>query len=74
MSLTGGGRVRNTAEILGYKYPRKSLKSEADDALRRSTGDQAGANRLRHGLCAIANPEASDGVGDIVVDRPLRQA
>src|SRR5579859_232857 len=74
MSLTGGGQDRNTAEILGYKYPRGSSRSEADHDLRRSAGDQAGTYRLRHGLGAIANPEAGAGVGDVVVDRPLRQA
>jgi hypothetical protein len=73
-SLTGSGRVRNTAKIRGYKYPKGSAKFEGELALRRSAGDQAGADRLRHGLGAIANPEAGAGVGDIVVDGPLRQA
>ena len=73
-SLAGAARGCNTAEILGYKYPRGSSKSDGELALRRSTGDQAGADRLRHCLGAIANSEASAGVGDVVVDRPLRQA
>src|SRR5579859_3834663 len=72
-SLAGAARGCNTAEILGYKYPRESSKFNAKVTLRRSTRDQAGADRRRHGLGAIANPEAGAGVGDVVVDRPLRQ-
>lgn len=62
------------AEILRYKYPTGLSNFEGALALRRPTGDQAGADRLRHGLGAIANPEACAGVGDVMVDGSLRQA